>query len=50
MTRLNLVESLEEIVGGSSLGAGVLPETDFKDFFGTKTVDYSGEEVQVALV
>ena len=46
--RRQLTERLHSVVSKSNLLGEALPQLDFHRLFQTKTVDYSGEEVQVA--
>ncbi|CAK9027435.1 unnamed protein product [Durusdinium trenchii] len=46
--RLTMVERLEKVVGESELEKCELPDLDFGEFFKARSVDYSGEIVQVA--
>ena len=43
-----MVERLEKVVGESELEKCELPDLDFGEFFKARSVDYSGEIVQVA--
>ena len=47
-TRLNMVERLQKVVEESELRGCEVPEIDFGEFFKARSVDYSGEIVQVA--
>ena len=46
--RLNLVGRLKKVVEESDLGGCEVPELEFGEFFKNRSVDYSGEIVQVA--
>ena len=47
-TRLNLIKRLEKVVEESELRGAEVPDIDFGEFFQARSVDYSGEIVQVA--
>ena len=47
-TRLNIVERLSKVVDDSELTKCEVPDLDFGEFFKARSVDYSGEIVQVA--
>ena len=47
-TRLILVERLKKVVEDSDLGGCEIPDLEFGEFFQNRSVDYSGEIVQVA--
>ena len=47
-TRLKLVERLKKVVDEAELGGREVPDIGFGDFFKSRSVDYSGEIVQVA--
>ena len=46
--RMTMVERLKKVVGESELEKCELPDLDFGEFFKARSVDYSGEIVQVA--
>ena len=46
---LGVVKRLKHLVEGSPMLVEVIPQMDFQDFFATRSVDNSGDEIKVAM-